>query len=330
LRVSTPAPPDLRGRGARIAGIAISLVSLAAVVVWASRQQPPELPSSMGQLAALGGAVGVYGAATVLRGERWYWMLRQAGEHTRRADAYGLVTVGYMGNNVLPARGGDAMRTYLCPRGKEAGIRHVVGTLVAERVLDAAFLLSLFVVLAYGVLRGIDAPDSDRLLLVVAAGAVAAVVTWLLLRLGRRHPRGRSAIEFLAPMAKATRDLRGGYGLAMVGMTAAIWVTEAATYYAVGLAASVPMTPIEALYVVALASVFILIPSGPGYVGTLDAAVLFGVRAVGGTGSEAVSYLLLLRLVLLVPITVAGLVLLVARYGGFGSARAARVEASGA
>jgi uncharacterized membrane protein YbhN (UPF0104 family) len=99
-------------------------------------------------------------------------------------------------------------------------------------------------------------------------------------------------------------------------MSFAVWAAEAATYLAVSGAVDLSMSPLDALYIVAVASVFVLIPSGPGYIGTLDAAVLFGVKAIGGSSAEAVSYLLMLRFVLLVPITLAGLVLLLARYGG--------------
>ena len=63
------------------------------------------------------------------------------------------------------------------------------------------------------------------------------------------------------------------------------------------------MSFLEGLYLVALASVFALIPSGPGYAGTQDAATVIGIKAIGGTGSTAVSYLVMLRFALLVPIT---------------------------
>ncbi len=52
-----------------------------------------------------------------------------------------------------------------------------------------------------------------------------------------------------------------------------------------------------------------------------------GIKAIGGTGSTPVSYLLMLRFVIVVPITVAGLILMVARYGGLSKLRAARAEA---
>ena len=87
------------------------------------------------------------------------------------------------------------------------------------------------------------------------------------------------------------------------------------------------MNLIEGCYIVALASVFALIPSGPGYAGTQDAAAITGILALGGTESQAVTYLILVRFVIAVPITVAGLGLLAARYGGLRSCCAARDEA---
>ena len=71
----------------------------------------------------------------------------------------------------------------------------------------------------------------------------------------------------------------------------------------VGAAAGFAMNPIEGCYLVALASVFALIPSGPGYAGTQDAAAITGILALGGTHSQAVTYLILVRFVIAVPIT---------------------------
>ena len=71
----------------------------------------------------------------------------------------------------------------------------------------------------------------------------------------------------------------------------------------VGAAAGFGMDPIEGCYIVALASVFALIPSGPGYAGTQDAAAITGILALGGTDSQALTYLILVRFVIAVPIT---------------------------
>ena len=43
---------------------------------------------------------------------------------------------------------------------------------------------------------------------------------------------------------------------------------------------------------------------------------MFGLHALSVDGGQAVAYALLVRFVLFLPITVAGLILLVTRYGG--------------
>ena len=70
-----------------------------------------------------------------------------------------------------------------------------------------------------------------------------------------------------------------------------------------------------------------MIPSGPAYAGTQDAAAILGIKALGGTGAQAVAYIVMLRFIIVVPITLVGLVLLAARYGGLGRLRMARAEA---
>jgi uncharacterized membrane protein YbhN (UPF0104 family) len=91
-------------------------------------------------------------------------------------------------------------------------------------------------------------------------------------------------------------------------------VVEAGVWLCCADAAGLHVSALEALYLLALASLSIFVPAGPRNVGTLDAAVLFGARAIGRTSSAGLSFLILLRLVLIVPITAVGLGFLVARY----------------
>ena len=70
-----------------------------------------------------------------------YFSLKDEGAKPKRKDMYSLTVIGYMGNNVLPARAGDAIRVFLAAPRAETSKRTVVGTLVAERLLDVAVLL---------------------------------------------------------------------------------------------------------------------------------------------------------------------------------------------
>ena len=316
--------PRGRSRALTAVGAAVSVAAVVAVVLWALAQEPPELPTSAGALWTLAGAVALYLAACAVRGERWTVLLRRNGAQPSRADAYGLVAVGFLGNNILPARAGDALRVvFLTPRAR-TDARTVIGTLLAERLLDVVVLVGLFVVLAYGVLSGVDVPSGGRLalagVLAVALAAVAGLAAWV------AHRQGRLAKvrAFVAPMLVAIGRLRGSHLAEVLALTLALWTLEGGAWWATAEAAGLGLSALEVGYLLGLASLFVLVPAGPGYAGTLDAAVVFGARALGRAPVAALSYLLLLRFVLLVPITVIGLVVLVARYGGIGRLRAAR------
>ncbi len=321
-----PARPWLRWLG-----VVVSVVSLAAVVVWALGQEAPELPTTGPRLAALGAAVGLYLLACAVRGERWRALLRHNGARPRRADAWALVAVGYMGNNVLPARAGDALRVvFMAPRAR-TDARTVIGTLLAERLLDVLVLGIGFLALAYGVVGGAGLPSGAELRIalgvLLALGAAAAVALVVLHRAGHLERIWR----FVAPMIAAIARLRGRHGAAMVALTLVVWGLEGAVWWTAGEAAGLSLGAVEAAYLLCLASMFALVPSGPGYAGTMDAAVVFGARVLGRTSGAALSYLLLLRFVLFVPITAVGLLALVLRYGGLSRLRAARaVPAAGA
>jgi uncharacterized membrane protein YbhN (UPF0104 family) len=307
----------------------VSLVALGAVIWWATRQEAPSFPRTGEAAAALLAALGVYTAATLLRGERWHRILEHGGFAVGRGDAYRLTAVGYMGNNVLPARSGDLLRAFLLAPITGRRKRELLGTVVAERLLDAAALAVVFAAVALGLLSEAEIPGG-RTVLFGAAGAgllgllgLAAVV---LIKRANAFERVRAALR---PFAAPSRALASGHGIALAVVSLAIWALEAGVYAATARAAGIELSPVEALYVVALTNLFALIPAAPGYVGTFDAAVLFAVGSLGEGGSDALAYLVLLRFVLFVPITLVGLVFLVTRYGGWSRFRAARLETPG-
>ncbi|HET8758249.1 MAG TPA: lysylphosphatidylglycerol synthase transmembrane domain-containing protein [Solirubrobacteraceae bacterium] len=310
-----------RRGGSRLSwlGLAVSLLAVAGVVWWAVHQPKPDLPSSRSEILALLGAIALYGLATVVRSERWQRLLEDEGAAPARVDTYALTCVGYAGNNILPARAGDAIRALLMAPRAGTSIRTVIGTLLAERLLDIAVLVVLFVVVGYGLLGEVGGDKVEIILLAAAGLAIAAAVAYFAVR------RNERLVAFIAPMLSATLGLRRAHhGLLLLGLTLVIWSIEAGVWMSAAACVGFGMDPIEGLYIVALASVFSMIPSGPAYAGTQDAAAILGIKALGGTGAQAVAYIVMLRFIIVVPITLVGLVLLAARYGGLGRLREAR------
>jgi glycosyltransferase 2 family protein len=297
-----------------LAGLAVSAIALVAVVWWASRQEAPTWPSGTGDIALLFGAVAIYALATLVRGWRWHTILRVDGiEHDRR-DALGLVCVGYMGNTVLPARGGEVLRIVLLGRRAGARKREILGSILAERALDAVVLVGLFVVLTFVGVAG--TPVGDAPAVVATAGLVAgAFGLWLYLRL-RRAGRLQGFADRVRPVVRASRPLLGRIGALLALATVGVWLLEALIFMLVAQSLDLDLDLVDGLFVNVLASFFALIPAAPGYVGTFDAAVLFGLKALDVSGGAAVAFAVLVRFVLFVPITLVGLLLVLIRYGG--------------
>jgi len=307
--------------------LVISAVALAAVVWWATRQPLPSLPHAGTAFPPLGAGLALYALATLLRGERWRALVRDGGARCSRGDAWALTTIGYMGNNALPARAGDLMKAFLTARRAGAPAPGMVGTLVAERILDAAGLGLVFLVLVTTLDLPLGVPGWA---LALAGAGVAAVAgaAWLL---GRRTGAGRRARDLVVALAAPSRRLWSRRGAALLLLSIALWLVEGGVYTIVGGVAGIDLSLLDGLYVMALANIAALVPAAPGYVGTFDAAVLLGVGLVTSAAHPAaLAYVVLVRFVLFVPITLAGLVALVARYGGRREAgalvRAARPE----
>jgi uncharacterized membrane protein YbhN (UPF0104 family) len=318
-------------RGMRLAAPAVSVASLVAVVWWALHQQGPRWPSSTASLLELLLAVLVYGLVSLVRGVRWWAILRRAHIPVSMRDAQALIVVGYMGNTVLPARGGELLRIFLLGQRSGCSRVTVLGTIIAERLLDVLALLVLLGLLAFVVATGVNL---DSLFHIAPAGVAALLAAalalsagcWWMVRGGRLGAlNGR-----LVSLTLATRNLLSLQGLLLVPLTCAIWFGEGLVYWLVSTALSLHLSILQGCFLVTLSSLVAIIPAAPGYAGTYDAAIQLGLRGMHVQGGPAVAFGLLVRLVIFVPITVVGLIIMVLRYGGLASlGRLRRAGATG-
>jgi uncharacterized membrane protein YbhN (UPF0104 family) len=229
-----------------------------------------------------------------------------------------------MGNTILPARGGEVLRILLLAERSSARRREVLGSIIAERLLDVTTLVVLFTGITWA---GVAGADREREIAAWALGVVVALaallVAYLLLRRQRMLER---FAERVRPVALASRLLVGRRGIELAALTIVIWALEALVLWVIVEAVDVRVSYLQAAFLVVLASFAAAVPAGPGYLGTLDAALLFGLDTLGVRGGQAISVAVLWRFVLFVPITVLGLVILVTRYGGLARIRRAARE----
>jgi uncharacterized membrane protein YbhN (UPF0104 family) len=303
-----------RPRPASALGALVSLVALGAVGWWIAQQDQPRLPDTPEGFAWLALALLVSACTLTLRGWRWHRILKDTGVPHRMRDAFGLTLVAYMGNNVLPARGGELLKIGLLGARTTARRRTILGTVLVERLLDSAILAALFAALTWAGVKG-SASGWATATLAAAILGLGAIGLAVYVRLRRRGRFERFATT-IRPVAGAAKLLARPEGARLGLVSIVIWCLEGVTFMVIARSIEIDLEPLSAIAVVVLASLAAAIPALPGYVGTFDAALLVGLHAIGIEGGDAVGLLLLARFVFFVPVTVVGLGTLLFGYGG--------------
>ncbi len=128
-----------------------------------------------------------YFLAVVIRTWRWHYLLKPLKEVSMR-DLFPVVVIGYMGNNVYPARAGELLRAYVLKRNESVSVSASLATVIVERIFDGLVML-LFVFVALptapflsGWLRSIVITGS-----VIFSGALA-IFLFLAARPALAHP----------------------------------------------------------------------------------------------------------------------------------------------
>src|SRR5215212_5970570 len=170
----------------RLLSLVISVVCVAAVAWWVLQQDAPTWPDG-DHLPWIAAALLADAATYLLRGWRWHHIMHLSAIEHRRDDAVALTIVGYMGNNVLPARGGELLRIGIMHGRATARRRELLGSVVAERVLDAAVLAALFVAMTW--VEGANAPVGQLPATLTAGGLVALAIALAAYMAVRRRGR---------------------------------------------------------------------------------------------------------------------------------------------
>ncbi|HEX9013729.1 MAG TPA: lysylphosphatidylglycerol synthase transmembrane domain-containing protein, partial [Anaerolineaceae bacterium] len=91
--------------------------------------------------------VTVYFIGVLVRSWRWHYLLRPL-KKISTLEMFPIVTIGYFGNNVYPARAGEVLRAIVLKRHEGVPISASLATIIVERVFDAVVML-MFVFLNF-------------------------------------------------------------------------------------------------------------------------------------------------------------------------------------
>jgi len=269
--------------------------------------------------------VGVYFLAVWARAWRWHYLLRTVKPIPTRG-MFPVVAIGYMGNNVYPARAGEVLRAVVLKRREGVPVSASLATIVVERVFDGVVMLA-FVFLNLPELAWLTADsgfvgDIQTLALWGAGAFLGALVAFLLAAMFPKQTSRsvQGAAGRLVPSRYRERVLEmagrflGGLGALrsppealMVFLTSAvIWLLETGKYWFVMQAFPFRVSFFALMLMNGIVNLATTIPSAPGYVGTFDAPGIAVLVAYGVDRALAAGYTLVLHAALWLPITALG------------------------
>ena len=259
-------------------------------------------------------------AVSVALGAR-RWQLLIGHEEVHWLPTLAALVVGLMVNNVLPGRLGEIARAVFLGIRTAVSKAYLVGTVVADRLLDIAVLV-LFALLL--LMTSPAWSDMSTAVLIAGGSLLLAGVVVLLLMKWRGGMRLVAPIASWLPVrlrssiAATFGELRAGLSkrrswrawLALGLLSVGVWSCMGASLFLSLLAFGIhlPFWGVGILLVVL--NLGGLIPSSPGSMGTYHWLAVTTLGALGIARAEALSFALINHALWYVPQVIAGLVIL--------------------
>jgi glycosyltransferase 2 family protein len=227
--------------------------------------------------------------------------------------------IGYLANNVLPARLGELVRCHYL--GDREGISRAtaLGTVVVERVIDIAVVVAIAAaaILVLSV-RGMVAN------VVLAGGAIGAllIVGLAVMMAAHRLPgaeRVAAAVARWPRVGELARRLREGLAVAgrprtlgeVLVVTCLAWSASLLAFAAAGQAVGVQLTIGQAALLASGTALAAAIPSGPASLGTFELATVAIARALGVADARSFALAILIHASIVAVTSIGGVASLV-------------------
>lgn len=253
-----------------------------------------------------------------LRALRWRTMLTSTGDAAPFGEALDAVAIGYLANNILPARLGDVLRAYLVTQWTPIRFPFALSTTVVERVLDTLVVVGLL----FGMLPFLPVPPAAARtgtvmgVLILLAGVGLVIAAW------QRDLSARLIGAVLRPLpinsevwTERLTSLLDGFAIVrkpivfaqVLAWSAIIWAVAIAGYWFAFRAFDLPLGPTAGAFTISLGALGMALPSGPASAGTYDSAAAGALVILGVSEKLAGGLAVVLHTLNFLAITAVGL-----------------------
>jgi uncharacterized protein (TIRG00374 family) len=257
----------------------------------------------------------------LFRGLRWQRLLAPIHPVSYRRSL-GYLLIGYLANNLLPARLGELVRSHYLGDREGVSRTTTLGTVVVERVVDTVVVVAIaaasIVILQ---VRGLVA----NAVLVGLAVTALLVVGLVVLIAAHRLPGADRVIAYTERWPRVVdiaRKLHGGLAVAgrprtlaeALVLSCAAWGATIIAFAAAGQSLGVELTMGQAALLASGVALATAIPAGPGNLGTFDLAATVIAGTFGLDKATAVALAIACHAAVLIVTSVGGGVALL-RFG---------------
>ena len=266
-------------------------------------------------------------AGVFVRAYRWSVLL--AGEQRPKArQLLPSLCIGYLGNNVFPARAGEFLRAYHLKEKLEIPFATSLASIIVERIFDGLIMVVFILIGSPAFLRQLENESISALLnWILLGGAVLFLLGFFVLLASAIFPQKAKKVFDFIFLHILPRKAHEKYhsvldrffdGLAalksplqivlVLALTGTAWLFETGLYWSVQQAFHFNLPFSHLLLLNGALNTLSAIPSAPGYIGVFDAPGISILTAMGIAAESAAAYILTLHVALWLPITIVGFI----------------------
>ncbi len=269
--------------------------------------------------------VAVYFVAVWARAWRWHYLLKPI-KQIKTSVMFPITCIGYMGNNIYPARAGEVLRAVVLRRREGVPVSASLATIIVEKFFDAVVMLG-FVFVNLPELAKLKGSSGfvGNIQQVAIFGTILAFIILIIFLLAAMFPLvtakfGQWFIDRLVParfrpqisgimhkFLDGLASLRSPANVFMVFITSVvIWLLETGKYWFVMHSFNFSVSFFALMLMNGIVNLVTIIPAAPGYIGTFDASGIAVLVAYNVDKAIAAGYTIVLHVALWLPITLLG------------------------
>jgi uncharacterized protein (TIRG00374 family) len=237
-------------------------------------------------------------ASLYLRSLRWKLILPTMAD-TYKNLLFSNVTIGFMVNNILPARIGELTRAFILWQKNRYPISISIGSLIVERLLDSIIFLSFFIIPVYFLPQCESLKIYAHIALLMIITVIICALFYILfqntaVRIGNyliaKFPE-KLNIKVVKICNELVSTLDWIYSIKKFFIVVILSILIGACFsFTIILLANktgISFGLLEGMFVQSYAAFGAAIPLSPGYIGTLHAVMLQGLNIIGMDGDKA-------------------------------------------